>query len=163
MVAVTTPFDDDIARASAEIGATMITYGAPERQEEARGKVSKAALAPASVAADRAAYNLASGGKAIQGSGDLVADAREGKVDMEKLKKDELPAEMQSMSAPQRKAYVEQQAQKREALNGKLAELAKKRADYVQAEQKRLAAAGRGDSFDLKVTEIVSEQAARVR
>jgi hypothetical protein len=163
MVAVTTPFDDDIARASAEIGGTMIAYGAPERQQEARSKVAEASLAPASVAADRAAYNLASGGKAIQGTGDLVADAREGRVDMEKLKKEDLPPEMQKMSAPQRKAYVAQQEQKREALNGKLAELAKKRADYVQAEQKRLAAAGRGDSFDLKVTEIVSEQASRVK
>jgi Mg-chelatase subunit ChlD len=91
MVAVTTPFDDEIARTSTEIGGTMIAYGARERQEEARSKVSSAAAAPASVAADRAAFNLATGGKAIQGTGDLVADASEGKVDMKKLKRRSFP------------------------------------------------------------------------
>ena len=163
MVAVTTPYDDDIARASAEIGGTMVAYGERERQEEARSKVSSAAAAPATVAADRAAYNLATGGKAIQGAGDLVADISEGKVDMAKLKKEELPPEMQKMSSAERTAYVAKQKERREALNLKLTELSKKRAAYVAKEEKRLAAAGGGDSFDAKVTEIVSAQAARVR
>ncbi|MGA2480436.1 MAG: vWA domain-containing protein [Spirochaetia bacterium] len=163
MVAVTTPYDDEIARASAEIGGTLLPYGERERQEEARSKVSSAASAPASVAADRAAFNLATGGKAIQGSGDLVADIVEGKVDMKKLKKDELPPEMQKMSESERTAYVGQQKQKREALNLKLTDLAKKRAAYVAKEEKRLAAAGGGDSFDAKVTEMITEQAARVK
>jgi hypothetical protein len=163
MVAVTTPFDDDIARTSAEIGSTMVAYGERERQEEAKGKVAKAAAAPASVAADRAAFNLATGGKAIQGSGDLVADVDEGRVDMAKLKKEELSPEMQKMSPAERTAYVARQKEKRDALNLKLTDLSKKRADYVAREEKRLAASGAGDSFDAKVTEIVSEQAARVK
>ena len=163
MVAVTTPFDDDIARTSAEIGSTMVAYGERERQEEAKGKVAKAAAAPASVAADRAAFNLATGGKAIQGSGDLVADVGDGSVDIAKLKKEELPPEMQKMSPAERTAYVARQKEKRDALNLKLTELSKKRADYVSREEKRLAASGNGDSFDAKVTEIISGQAARVK
>jgi hypothetical protein len=37
----------------------------------------------------------------------------------------------------------------------------KKRADYISAEQKRLAAAGTGDAFDTKVAEIISAEAKR--
>lgn len=52
---------------------------------------------------------------------------------------------------------------KRDALNVKLAELSKKRADYIEKERARLMAAGGGDAFDIKVTQIIAEQAARVK
>ncbi len=51
------------------------------------------------------------------------------------------------MSAAQRTAHVARQKEKREALNLKLTDLAKKRAAYVAKEEKRLAAAGGGDSL----------------
>ncbi len=163
MTVMATPFDDEIGRTSAALGATVVAYGDRERQEEARGKVKKAAEAPASVAADRAAYNLASGGKAIQGSGDLVADVGEGKVDLAAVKPELLPAEMQKMTPAQRGAFVTAHQQKRSELNGRLTELSKKRADFIDAEQKRLAASGSGDSFDQKVAEIIAAEARRPR
>jgi Mg-chelatase subunit ChlD len=91
MAAVSTPFDDEIARTSAALGDTLVAYGEKERQVEARGKVAKAASAPSSIAADRAAYNLASGGAAIQGEGDLVRDLEEKKVDLSSVSEDQLP------------------------------------------------------------------------
>jgi hypothetical protein len=161
MTAMTTPFDDEIASVSGELGSTVIAWGDASRQEEARSKVSGAASAPAPVAADRAAYNLASGGKAIQGQGDLVADAAEGGLDVAAIARDQLPPEMQKMSAAERTAYVEKQQQKRSELNRKLAALSLQRADYVAKEQKGLA--GSGDSFDAKVAEIVAAEAVRVK
>jgi hypothetical protein len=161
MTVVTTPYDDEIAAASAQIGMTLVPYGRSERQAEAMSKVSAAAGAPAAVAADRAAYNLATGGKAIQGAGDLVADMLDGSVDVSKVKTEELPPEMQKMSLAERKAYIEAQKQKRESLNQKLAALSQKRADYIAKEQARLQAAGTGDSFDAKVAQIIASQAAR--
>ena len=163
MVTIATPYDEEIAKASGELGATVIAYGDRERQEEARTKVAKAAEAPAAVAADRATYNLASGGKAIQGMGDLVADAKEGTVDVAKLKDDQLPPELRKMTPQQRSAYIAKQQQRRDELNRKLGELAAKRMDYLEKEQKRLAAAGSGDAFDTKVAEIIATQAARKR
>jgi hypothetical protein len=161
MTVVSTPYDEEIARTSAAIGATIVTYGEREKQAEARSKVSTAAAAPASLAADRAAYNLATGGRAIQGSGDLVADLADGSVDVSKLKKDELPAEMQKMSAPQRAAYLADMKSKREKLNGALEELGRKRADYLRKEQAR-ATVGAGDAFDIEVARIISAQAIRI-
>ncbi len=163
MTAMATPFDDEIARASAEIGSTVIAYGDAERQEESRGKVAKAASAPSSVAADRAAYNLASGGKAIQGKGDLVEDLKDGTVDIARLSREELPVVLQGMTPSERKAYVTAQQAKRDSLNAKLAELSKKRAVYVEKERARLVSEGGGDAFDAKVSQIISAQAARVR
>jgi hypothetical protein len=167
MTAVATPFDEDVARVSAALGATIVPYGDRERQAEARSKVDKAASAPASVAADRAAYNLASGGKAIQGTGDLVADAAEGSVDPAKVSTELLPPEMQKMSPAERAKYITKQKAARDALNTTLAELGRKRADYISAEQKRMAAAagaaGNGDAFDTKVSEIISAEAQRPR
>lgn len=163
MTAMTTPFDDEIARTSAEIGSTIIPYGDAERQEASRGKVAKAAGAPSSVAADRAAYNLASGGKAIQGKGDLVEDLREGTVDMGRISLKELPVELQGMTPSERKVYVTAQQAKRDTLNAKLTDLSKKRSGYIEKERARLAAEGRGDAFDTKVSQIISVQAERVR
>jgi hypothetical protein len=161
MTAMTTPFDAEIASVSEELGATVIAWGDAARQEEARSKVSGAASAPAPVAADRAAYNLASGGRAIQGQGDLVADAADGSLNVAAIAKDQLPPEMQRMSAAERTAYVETQQKKRAELNRKLAALSQKRADYVAKEEERLT--GSGDSFDAKVAEIVASEAARVK
>jgi hypothetical protein len=166
MTAMTTPFDEEIARVSAALGTTLIPYGDRERQAEARSKVDNAAAAPASVAADRAAYNLASGGKAIQGTGDLVADTEDGSIDAAKISTELLPPEMQKMSPPERKQYIARQKAARDGMNATLAALSRKRADYVAAEQKRIAAAtgpGAGDAFDTKVAEIIAAEARRSR
>ncbi len=163
MTVMTTPFDTEIARTSGEIGTTVVAYGEKDRQEAARGKVAKAAEAPAAVAADRAAFNLATGGKAIQGLGDLVADSAEGKVDVGRLKNDELPPELQKMTPAQRTAYITKQKERREVLNLRLTELSQKRATWLAQEQKRIAATTGGDAFDVRVAEIISAQAARTR
>jgi hypothetical protein len=159
--AIRTPFDDEIARTSAALGATLVPYGDRAHQAEAVGKVESAAGAPASVAADRAAYNLASGGKAIQGAGDLVAEYSEGTVDPAMLPAEVLSPEMQKMTPAERTRFIERQKQAREKLNQSLAELGKKRADYVSVEEKKRAASGAADSFDVTVAAIIAEEARR--
>jgi hypothetical protein len=161
MVAISSPYDDEIAATSSRIASTVVVYGEREMQAESRSKMEKAAAAPASVAADRAAYNLASGGKAIQGSGDLVEDIRSGTVDLSKVAKDKLPAEMQKMSAKEQAQYVASRQAERDGLNAHMEELSRLRAAWIEAEQKKLAAQGGGDSFDARVAQIIAEQAAR--
>jgi hypothetical protein len=46
---------------------------------------------------------------------------------------EELPKEMQSMSAPQRKAYVVQKSQERAAIQKEIQDLNKKRQEYLSA------------------------------
>jgi Mg-chelatase subunit ChlD len=163
MAEISSPYDEEIARISAELGGTAIAYGELERQELTKSKVAKAMEAPATVSADRAMFNLSSGGKVIQGKGDLVSDIEAGTVDLSKIKTEELPPEMQKMTPAERAAYVARQKAAREALNKKLASLSKQRAEYIEKESARRLASGAGDSFDQAVAEVIEKQAARVR
>jgi hypothetical protein len=70
---------------------------------------------------------------------------------------------MQKMTPAERTAYVSKLKQKRDGLNKTLGQLTRKRAAYIETEQKRLAAAGMGDAFDTKVAEIIASEAARAR
>ena len=100
MQTVATPCDDEISEVSAAIGRTLVAYGKLEFQAEVREKAAKAETAPAAVAADRAVFNLATGGKAVQGAGDLVADLASGVVDLAKLAKDDLPPSCRARASP---------------------------------------------------------------
>ena len=161
MTAVTTPVDAEIAKISAEIGRTTVAYGSRERQSAVAAKNAFAETSAPAVAASRAVFNSATGGKAVQGRGDLLADMADGVVKLEAVKDAELPPEMQKMNADERKAYVAKQQETRAALNKKLEELARQRADFIEQEKKRLVKEGKGDAFDLKVGEIINEQAKR--
>jgi len=158
MVAMTTPVDAEIAKVSAEIGATSVAYGEKKQQAEVFAKNKAAADAEISVAAARAVYNSTTGGKAIQGHGDLVADMAKGVVKLESVKEADLPAEMQKMKAEERTAYIAKQQETRSTLNNKLEQLSRQRADYIEQEKKRLEKEGKGDSFDAKVSEIIGTQ-----
>jgi hypothetical protein len=102
--------------------------------------------------------------KAIQGRGDLIDDVRDGVVKLEDVKKEQLPENLQKMSAEELKAYLEKQSAERAELQKKIASLCQKRDDFIATERKRLAeATGKTDAFDAKVSEMVKEQAARKR
>ena len=162
MVVIETPMDKEIAELSGKIGALAVPYGSREQQLGAQSKIATAAAAPAPVAADRAYFNAsdAFGGKAIQGRGDLVSDLRENAVELDKLKVEELPENMQKMSAEERKDYLKKQGEERDKLTTRVNELSRQRQAVIEAENKKLNN-GKGDAFDAKVTEIVNGQVNR--
>jgi hypothetical protein len=157
MTEIRTPYDDELSRISSELGSTVLAYGSREEQSFTNEKLRKAAEAPASVAADRATYNAKSGGKAVQGRGDILADMEEG-LDLSKVKESELPPELKKMKPAEREAYIASLKKKRDALNAEISEITKKRATYIAEEQKRQAASSKEDSFDLSVSEIITDQ-----
>jgi Mg-chelatase subunit ChlD len=158
MVAITAPQDEKIARISRDLGETSVAWGDARQQAAVFRKNAVAAEAAPSVAAARATYNWNDGGKAVQGAGDLVADFAEGKVKLEELKPDELPENLKKMNETERKEFLEKQQAKRTELNAQLGKLVEQRDAFVRAEQQRLAKEGKGDAFDLKVAEIISDQ-----
>lgn len=160
---VATPFDSDIAKISGAISSTVVGYGKEKEQAEVRKKIAAAAEAPAATAASRAVFNVRTGGRAIQGRNDLLSDIADGTIRMEEVKDSELSPEMQKMDAGERKAYVSKQQEKRNELNKQLSELGRKRAEFVDNENRRLAAEGKGDAFDLKVAEIISVEAKKIK
>jgi Mg-chelatase subunit ChlD len=158
MVAMSTPHDAEIAKLSADLGETAIAYGSAAQQSAVREKNSAAKDAAPAVSAARAAYNTKTGGKAVQGRGDLLADLAEGTVKIESVKEDELPEEFKGKSAEERGKLIEERQSKRAVLNKQLDELVRKRSDFIEQEKSRLKKEGKGDSFDLKVEETIRKQ-----
>lgn len=165
MVAITTPYDGEMAKLNAEMNKTVIAYGDRRQREAVAGKVamsSAVATSAPAAAADRAAFNSKDSGKAVQGRGDLVNDLWDGSAKLEGLKDEELPEPMRKMNDQERKAYVEKQSAERDKLNKQVAQLAKQREEYISAEKKKQAAAGDGkDSFDATVGKIIETQAEK--
>ncbi len=163
MTLTTTPYDDDLAKATSELNGTVLGYGKSAQQLEVKNKLESSVSAPAAVAADRAAYNAKDGGKAIQGAGDLVADVASGEVKLDSLKAEELPEAMKGLSKEEQTALIETNQAKRQVLNQRITELSQKRDAHQQAERERLAKEGKTDAFDEQVSKMVAEQAARKR
>ena len=155
MIAVTTPFDEKIAELTKELNSTVIGYGSRARRSEVSDKMEAVASSSLAVQADRAMFNSFSGGKAVQGAGDLVYEMSENSLDLSEVKDEELPENMQKMSEEERKQYVDSQVAKRGEINEKIADLSKQRADWLSEQSRAKPAA---NSFDAKVSDIITTQ-----
>ncbi len=154
VVAVATPFDDEITRLSSRLEGTMLGYGRRKREVAAvRGLASKvASLAPASAAADRASFKAVRGFEAEM---DLAAAVKEGTVNLEALKKDALPDELKKLSPKERRAKIDKINGERAKLRGRIGKLSARRVRYIKEK-----GSSSKDSFDAKLVESLKAQAA---
>jgi Mg-chelatase subunit ChlD len=160
-IAMTTPFDETLARLSQELDATRLFYGDEEdRVEQARKLAATEKLhAKASTAAKarRAEFNATKSGSAnLYGKGDLVADVEAGRVELEEIVVADLPAPMQAMSPEDRKAVLVENKIRRDELKKQIADLGRQRSEYLADALKDEDTA---TSLDDKLFETVKEQA----
>jgi hypothetical protein len=159
VVAVATPYDARLAEINTGLARTTLAYGAREKRDTARRAVTEAAALPAPAAADRAGF----AGKAMKGAaaGDLIDDVKDKKVDLKKLKEEELPEELKKLKTPkEREEYLKKVEAKRAELRKEASELDKKRSDYIAQEMKKTKDKGK-DSFDSSVLEMLRKQAKK--
>lgn len=161
MAVIPTPMDDELADLNRRLGTTLVAYGSMEARRSVAAKQMAAESAPASVAADRLAFNLRSGGVAVQGEGELLDSLNAGVLTVESLKKDQLPLELRKLSDAELKAHLEAKQKERAEVQAQIQKLGEEREEFLIAERKRLAEAGKGDSFDEKVAAAIRAQAAR--
>jgi len=157
---ISTPMDKELSRLNERIGATLIPYGDSTLQAEVHSKFAAAKSAPVSAMADRLTYNSKTG-RAMQGSGELLDALNENKLKLEEIDKKQLPAELQKLDRDELQKRIAKSRDERADLQKQIVELSKKREAYIQSENKRLAAEGKGDAFDQKVTETLHAQAAK--
>ncbi len=158
MAVVSTPMDDDLAKLNKRMGGTLIPYGDAEVRREVGAKQAFAESAPAAAAADRLSYN-AHTKKSVQGAGELLDALAHNELKLESIDKKNLPAEFQKLSREEIEARIAKTQEERAAVQKEIDEVSKKRDAYIQAENKRLAAEGKGDSFDEKIAETIRKQA----
>ncbi|MGX7668831.1 VWA domain-containing protein [Flavobacterium pedocola] len=134
---IATPYDVRISECNTKINDTYIGYGylgnskkmnQVAQDANAQG-VSAANYAERAVSKSKAAYK--------NESWDLVDKVKDDKGAIEKLKKEELPKELQNKSKEEIKVYVDKKAKERETIQKEIGELAKKRQAFIDAEMKK--------------------------
>lgn len=162
-VALNTPFDDEIARLSAQLDDTRLYYGTEEQKEKMSAKVAAtekihAGLSVAS-RARRAEFNTSVGGRAnLLGENELVAAVVDGSVTLDELDEDALPEPLKAMSPAAQEAFVAELSEKREDLQRQIRTLSEERGDYLA--KKVDEAGGMKGSLDQKLYDAVKEQAS---
>lgn len=134
---VSTPYDDDISKCNVQINNTYIGYGSKgvskKMNQEAQDKnaqgVSSANFAERAVSKSKAIYK--------NESWDLVDRMKDDPKAITKIKKEELPAELQNKSEAEVEMIVSQKTKEREAIQKKIGELGKKRQQYIDTEAKK--------------------------
>src|SRR5256714_4728031 len=154
------PMSNELSRLNVRIGATLIPYGDSKLQAEVHAKYAAAKSAPIAAMADRLTYNSKTG-KAVQGRGELVDALNDKTLKLEEIDQKQLPTELQKLDRDELQKRIAKAHDERADLQKQIVELSKKREGYIQSENKRLAAEGKGDAFDQKVTETLHAQAAK--
>jgi hypothetical protein len=160
MLAMTAPQDAELASLNRALSDTVIAWGNASEQAELEGKRREALAAPAPSAASRLAFLAKTSGRVNAGREDLVDAVKEGRVELDRVKKDELPASLRDLSPEQRDAAVKAKLAERAKIQQQVAKLSVERDAWIRAEEARLAAAGKGDGFDQQVLEAIRAQAA---
>ncbi len=163
-VAISTPYDLELAKLSEALDDTRLYYGTEEEKVAQDRKLAATAKlhAEASVEsrARRASYNTSVAGTAnFIGNGELIDDIIGGRVDLSEIDADALPASMRSLSAPEQQALIADVAVKRDALQRQIKDLAKERESYIA--EKVEEAGGAEDSLDYKIFSAVRDQAGK--
>ncbi|MBS2039064.1 VWA domain-containing protein [bacterium] len=153
-----TPYDGKLAELNTRLNTTYIGYGvnapaAQARQVAADTAAGSGAEASGYVAARAQAKATANYSNEAW---DLVDAKKKGKVSLETMRKDELPAELQDKSAEERAQYVEEKAAEREKIQNEIREQGKKRDAYL-AEQK--AKSGPDTSLEGAILGAIRDQA----
>jgi von Willebrand factor type A domain len=157
---ISTPMDKELSRLNEQMGGTLIPYGDSKLQAEVHAKYAVAASAPVSAMADRLSYNSKTG-KAVQGRGELVDALNDKTLKLDQIDQKQLPTELQKLDRNELQKRIAKTRDERADLQKQIVEVSKKREAYIQSENKRLAAEGKGDAFDQKVAETLRAEAAK--
>lgn len=162
-VAFTTPLDEEIAALSARLDDTRLYYGSAHDKARMQEKVAATeklhAMASVATRARRGTFNASPAGVTnFAGEKELIDDVANGRVDLDAIPEDALPATLQAAAPSERKATVVRIGEERAELQSRIAELAEERDAYLA--KKVAEAGGAKDSLDQKIYEAVRDQAS---
>ena len=97
----------------------------------------------------------------MQGTGELIDALANNEIKPGEIDQKKLPVEFQKLSRADLDKHIAKARDDRAVLQKEVEQVSQKRADYIAAETKRLAAAGKGDSFDAEVAQTIHQEAER--
>jgi len=160
VVHVAAPQDKLIAELGEKLNETYVAYGKAggvgKQQQAAQDKNAKGVKSGAAVqrAITKATMNYRNA------LWDLVDAIKEQKVDLAKMKKGDLPKEMQAMALAEQKAYLADKAQARGVIQKQIMELDAARKNFV-ADEMRKQGLKAENTLDGAIIKAVREQASR--
>ena len=134
---IVTPYDVEITRYNEKLNTTYINYGSggyekkrsQQKEDDNAKTISSANMTARAVSKSKSAYK--------NDSWDLVDKIKDDKFAIDKLKKEELPLELQNKTKDEIKLIVANKSKERETIQREIGELAKKRQAYIDAEAKK--------------------------
>ena len=134
---IATPYDDQIAKCDEKINKTYINYGAKGAdkkrnqimQDQNAKKVSASNYTDRAVSKSKAVYK--------NDTWDLVDKVKDDAGAISKIKKEELPIELQNKSTAELQKIVTEKTKERETIQKEISVLAKKRQQYIDTEAKK--------------------------
>lgn len=134
---ISTPYDDEIAKCDEKINKTYINYGS-KGAEKKRNQVMQDQNAK-QVSASNYTDRAVSKSKAVykNDSWDLVDKVKDDAGAISKIKKEELPTELQNKSTAELQKIVTEKTKERETIQKEISVLAKKRQQYIDTEAKK--------------------------
>jgi uncharacterized protein YegL len=164
-VAIATPYDERLAKLSAELDETRVYYGDAEDKEKQARKVEATdklhETASVTAKARRAAFNASESGETnFLGEKELIDDVTSGRVDLDAMAPEELPESLQAMPVSEQKALIAETGKRREDLKRQMTELANERAAYLRDKVEESGAAE--GSLDESIFRAVRAQAGEV-
>jgi hypothetical protein len=161
-VAITTPHDKKLEELSAQLNKTYLAYGKKEVREYKSGNQA-AQDANAKKAPGAAPARAASKASALYRSSDwdLVDRLKDDpKFDITKIPEDELCEELRKLKPEERVAVVKKKLAERDAIQKEIAEVSKKRSEYIKEEMKKNDKLG-DKAFDEAVRGALRDQARK--
>ncbi|MBX2939851.1 MAG: hypothetical protein KF880_07215 [Ferruginibacter sp.] len=164
-IAVKTPFDEDIAKMNDELEGMTYYYGSAHiKNKGAEAKQLSEVVITASrsnVKAQRAEYKMKYAAEKSKSSGksyDLLKDVMDKKIDVNTLKQEELPDELQKMTEAERKTFIEGKLVERKKKEAELQEKIKQRNAYIKESLSKKNAAEVKNSFNNIIYENIKQQ-----
>jgi hypothetical protein len=165
---ISTPYDEQLSQLGTRLGGTFLAYGggagaegenyrAARKDESDKVESSVATYGQPTAAAERS-INKALNSKAY--IGDLLQDIENGSTNLESVKSEDLPSELQKLSAEDRAKEIEKRLAERKEIRKQILSLSKQRTEYIAAQrQKRNGGAQNG--FDVAVSAALRQQLAK--
>jgi uncharacterized protein YegL len=148
---VPTPLDKRLGEINARLGHATVVFGPLDTRFRHSTRLGVALTLPVESAADRAGYLSKTGRVARY---DLIDTIRVGRVKLDDVPRSELTADMEKMTASERRGHLDRLGRLRAELLVEAYELDRKRMAY-------LARHGEGDRFDAQVLELLRKQAGK--
>jgi len=164
-VAVATPFDKKLSALAAKLEDTRLFYGDEEDKKAQKRKLDATAKLREELSSEalarRDTYNATvSGKKNLLGEGELVDAITSGRIELDEIEQENLPASLQAMAPAEQMEAINEQARRRDQLKQEINKLSESRSNYIK--EKIAAEGGAEDSLDEKIYRAVKDQAASV-